>query len=236
MLGTASQVPTRTRNHNGYLLRWDGAGLLLDPGEGTQRQMTLAGVPASAITAIAITHAHGDHCLGLPGVLQRMALDGVRAPVPLIHPQAAAEHVGHLLGAAAHGAELVDQRPVTGDGPVLELAGAVLGAVALDHRVPTVGYRLVEPDGRRMLPAALAARGVVGPDVGRLQREGSLATPGGVVRVEEVSAPRRGQRFAFVMDTRVCDGAQSSRRARTCWCARPRSPPPTRTWRVSTRT
>ena len=66
VLGTASQVPTRTRNHNGYLLRWDAEGILFDPGEGTQRQLILAGVPASAITAICITHAHGDHCLACP--------------------------------------------------------------------------------------------------------------------------------------------------------------------------
>ena len=207
VLGTASQVPTRTRNHTGHLLRWDGAGLLLDPGEGTQRQLTLAGVPASAVSAIAITHAHGDHTLGLPGVLQRMALDGVRGPVPLVFPEAATGAVAHLLGAAAHAAELVEPHPVTGDGPVLALAGAVLEAAALDHRVPAVGYRLVEPDGRRMLPGALAARGIAGPDVGRLQREGSLPTADGGVRLEEVSAPRPGQRFAFVMDTRVCDGA-----------------------------
>ena len=207
VLGTASAVPTRTRNHNGHLLLWDGAGLLLDPGEGTQRQLTLAGVSASSVSAIAITHAHGDHALGLPGLLQRMALDGVTRPVPLLFPAAAEEYVGHLLGAAAHAAVLADPRPVTGDGPVLALAGAVLEAVALDHRVPCCGYRLVEPDGRRMLPAALAARGVAGPDVGRLQREGSLATPGGVVALEDVSAPRRGQRFALVQDTRWCEGA-----------------------------
>ena len=66
-----------TRNHNGYLLRWDGEGLLFDPGEGTQRQMLLAGVRASEINRICVTHFHGDHCLGLPGVLQRIALDRV---------------------------------------------------------------------------------------------------------------------------------------------------------------
>ena len=207
VLGTASAVPTRTRNHNGHLLLWDGAGLLLDPGEGTQRQMTLAGVPASSVSAIAITHAHGDHSLGLPGLLQRMALDGVSRPVPLLFPAAAEDHVGHLLGAAAHAAVLAEPHPVAGDGPVLALAGAVLEAVALDHRVPCCGYRLVEPDGRRMLPEALAARGVAGPDVGRLQREGALATARGVVAFEEVSAPRPGQRFAFVQDTRWCEGA-----------------------------
>ena len=69
VLGTASQAPTRRRNHNGYLLRWDGEGLLFDPGEGTQRQMIFAGVTVSQITRICLTHFHGDHCLGLPGVL-----------------------------------------------------------------------------------------------------------------------------------------------------------------------
>ena len=86
VLGTASQAPTRRRNHNGYLLRWDGEGLLFDPGEGTQRQMIFAGVTASQITRICLTHFHGDHCLGLPGVLQRMSLDRVPHVVDACFP------------------------------------------------------------------------------------------------------------------------------------------------------
>jgi ribonuclease Z len=74
VLGTASQAPTRSRNHNGHLLLWDGEGLLFDPGEGTQRQMLFAGVTASRITRICITHFHGDHCLGLPGVLNATSM------------------------------------------------------------------------------------------------------------------------------------------------------------------
>jgi ribonuclease Z len=59
-----------------------------------------------------------------------------------------------------------------------------------------------------MLPDRLAARGISGPDVGRLQREGRLAAPDGrVVTLEEVSEPRAGQRFAFIMDTRLCEAA-----------------------------
>ena len=87
VLGTSSAVPTRTRNHNGHLLRWDGAGLLLDPGEGTQRQMTFAGVSASQITKIFITHFHGDHCLGLAGVVQRFSLDRVAHEVEIYYPE-----------------------------------------------------------------------------------------------------------------------------------------------------
>src|SRR5215468_10582289 len=73
----------------------------------------------------------------------------------------------------------------------------------LDHTIDCFGYRLVEPDGRRMLPDRLAAAGIAGPDVTRLRQEGSLVVDGRRVSLEEVSQPRRGQRFAFVMDTRL---------------------------------
>lgn len=56
VLGTASQIPTRYRNHNGYFLRWDDQGFLFDPGEGTQRQLTLADISVSSITQICVTH------------------------------------------------------------------------------------------------------------------------------------------------------------------------------------
>ncbi|MEJ5944882.1 ribonuclease Z [Pseudokineococcus basanitobsidens] len=215
VLGTSSAVPTRTRNHSGHLLRWDGAGLLVDPGEGTQRQMLLAGVSASSVDVVALTHEHGDHVLGLPGVLQRRATDGATTPVPLVFPAPAAPLVGHLLGAAAHAGALALPCPVDEDGPVrgpdgepLRVGGAVLHAVALDHRVPACAYRLVEDDGRRMLPGRLAARGLAGPEVGRLRRDGVLTTPSGTVRLEEVSERRPGQVVAVVQDTRWCDGAR----------------------------
>ena len=98
VLGTASQAPTRTRNHNGYLLRWDQEGLLFDPGEGTQRQMLLAGVTASQVTCICVTHFHGDHCLGLPGVLARMALDRVPHVTDLCFPAQSQDSLGTNLG------------------------------------------------------------------------------------------------------------------------------------------
>jgi ribonuclease Z len=205
VLGTASQVPTRTRAHHGAVLRWDDEVVLLDPGEGTQRQLTLAGVPAASITRICLTHLHGDHCLGLPGVLQRMSLDRVERPVHLYFPATGQEYVDRLRRAsAAFDAVDVHQHPVTSAGPVHTWPGLTLHAGALDHRIETYGWRLQEPDGRRMLPEALAARGVTGPDVGRLQREGVLESAGRRIRLEEVSEPRPGQSFAFVMDTRHC--------------------------------
>ncbi|MEU8518196.1 ribonuclease Z [Streptomyces sp. NBC_01216] len=203
VLGTASQVPTRHRNHNGYLLRWDGQGLLFDPGEGTQRQMLRAGVAAHDIDRICVTHFHGDHSLGLAGVIQRINLDQVPHPVGVHYP-ASGQHFFERLRYATAYRETValTEAPVRADGPLAVTDAYTLDACRLSHPVESYGYRLVEPDGRRLLPARLAAHGIHGPDVGRLRREGVLDG----VTLDEVSEVRRGQRFAFVMDTRLCDG------------------------------
>ncbi|MFF5130358.1 ribonuclease Z [Streptomyces syringium] len=204
VLGTASQVPTRHRNHNGYVLLWDGEGLLFDPGEGTQRQMLRAGVAAHDLNRLCVTHFHGDHSLGLAGVIQRINLDRVPHPVTAHYPASGQRFFDRLRYATAYRETVkLSQEPVSGPGGVLAAAPSyTLDARRLSHPVESYGYRLVEPDGRRMLPALLAERGIGGPDVGRLQREGAV----GGVTLDEVSEVRPGQRFAFVMDTRLCDG------------------------------
>ncbi|WP_314172324.1 ribonuclease Z [Streptomyces winkii] len=232
VLGTASQVPTRHRNHNGYVLLWDGHGILFDPGEGTQRQMLRAGVSAHDLTRICVTHFHGDHALGLAGVIQRINLDRVPHAVTAHYPASGERFFERLRYATAY-RETVRLRPEpvagTGElaspgpaGPAVPAVPAVpvgaagpgesaesaepppftLFAHRLSHPVEAYGYRLTEPDSRRMLPERLEARGIRGPDVSRLKASGELRG----VRLEEVSEPRPGQRFAFVMDTRMCDG------------------------------
>ncbi|MFE0702668.1 ribonuclease Z [Streptomyces sp. NPDC058872] len=206
VLGTASQVPTRHRNHNGYLLRWDGRGILFDPGEGTQRQMLRAGVAAHDLDRICVTHFHGDHSLGLAGVIQRINLDQVPHPVTAHYPASGRHFFERLRYATAYRETVrLVESPVTADGPLATTGDFTLEARRLSHPVESYGYRIVEPDGRRILPAKLAEHGIKGPDVGLIQREGSLNG----VTLDEVSEIRRGQRFAFVMDTRLCDGVHA---------------------------
>jgi ribonuclease Z len=207
VLGTGSQVASRERSQNGYFLRWDSDGFLFDPGEGTQRQMLYAGVSAGAITRLCVTHFHGDHCLGVPGVIQRLSLDDVRHPVHAHYPASGQEYFTRLRYAASffERAE-VREEPVEEEGLLSVGPFGQLWARRLEHPVESFGYQIVEPDGRRMLPDRLAQYGVVGPAVSRLQQAGSLEVDGRTVTVEQVSEPRPGQRFAFVMDTRLCEG------------------------------
>ncbi len=207
VLGTASQVPTRERNHNGYLLRWDGEGLLFDPGDGTQRQMLRAGVSATDVTRICLTHFHGDHCLGVPGVVQRISLDRVPHEVSAYYPGSGREYFARLRYACSfHETAPLREVPLDGPGEVARGPLGTLSVARLEHGIEAYGYRLVEPDGVRMLPEALAAQGISGPSVSQLQRDGQLRVDGRTVTLAQVSVRRPGQRFAFVMDTRLCDG------------------------------
>ena len=201
VLGTASQVPTRYRNHNGYVLRWDDEVILFDPGEGTQRQMLMAGLSVSPLTRICVTHFHGDHSLGLAGVIQRISLDRVPHPVSVHFPAGGREFFDRLRYATSFW-DHSDLRPEPVDGELgVDTAAGRLTALPLWHSLETYGYRLDEPDGRRMLPDRLAAHGISGPAVGELQRTGRL----GAVTLDEVSEAKPGQSFAFVMDTGLCD-------------------------------
>ncbi|MBL9101802.1 MAG: ribonuclease Z [Myxococcales bacterium] len=207
-LGTASQVPTRYRNHNGYLLRWDDEGFLFDPGEGTQRQMIYAGVTTAAITRICITHFHGDHCLGLAGISQRISLDRVPHVVHVHYPASGQVFYERLRHASIfHDVARVEGHPISRPGDLHVDPKWTLSTLPLDHGVPAWGYRLQERDGRTMLPERLKAAGVAGPMIKRLIAEGQVSVGDRTVHLDDVSVFKKGQSVAFVMDTRLCDNA-----------------------------
>jgi ribonuclease Z len=207
-LGTASQVPTRERNHNGYFLRWDAEGFLFDPGEGTQRQMIFADVSASQITKIFITHFHGDHCLGLAGVLQRLSLDRVPQTVQIFYPESGEKYLDNLANSSIYyNAANIEKVPVREEGVIFRGRDYVIESYKLEHSAESWGYRIRENDSVTLLPEKLEERGIRGAAVGKLKTQGWLEIGGKTVSVAEVSVEKRGQSFAFVMDTRLCVNA-----------------------------
>jgi len=211
-LGTSSQAPTRERSHNSYLLRWDGAGFLFDPGEGTQRQLTLAGIGANSIHHICITHFHGDHCLGLAGIVQRLSLDRCQHPVHVFYPQSGQVFIERLCSASIYlqQTELILHAVKPEPGGMVDLwhtDAYALKAHPLEHSVPTIGFRLEEAPGLSFVPEKLQLAGVQGPMVGELRRCGRIQAGDRMVRLQDVTLPRRGNVCAFVMDTRPCLGA-----------------------------
>jgi ribonuclease Z len=207
-LGTASQVPTRHRNHNGYFVQWDGFGFLFDPGEGTQRQMTHYGLSVSGIHHVCITHFHGDHCLGLPGVLQRASLDNLSHPLQVHYPASGEAFFGRLRHASIYVERAqIQASPIKGPGILVETPEWRLRTEPLDHTAPSWGYRIEEKAGWWLDPEKLVAAGLRGPLVGQLQREGVVKHEGKTYHIHELGVERKGQSCAVVMDTRRCPGA-----------------------------
>jgi ribonuclease Z len=205
-LGTSCQVPTRQRNHVATWVRLGDIAVLADCGEGTQRQMLHAGVRSSQLDALLLTHEHGDHTYGVPGVLNRRRVDDLEGSLPVAAPQEALARLSLLVGFATGGTDpLHSWVPAPSSGPVeiMKLGPWSVRSAPLRHRVPTVGYQFIEDDGRRVLPELASQHGISGPEIGRLQRGETVRG----VALEDLSVPRPGQRIAVVMDTGLCEGA-----------------------------
>ncbi|MCB1213238.1 MAG: ribonuclease Z [Chlamydiia bacterium] len=208
ILGCSSQQPTRRYNHGAYLLRWNGCGFLIDPGEGTQRQFIYADIAPTAVTHIFVSHFHGDHCLGLGSMLMRLNLDQVKHPIHCYYPASGKRYFDRLrFGTIYHNRIEVIEHPVKEEGIVECRDGFTIEAYFLEHRVDNLGWRITEDSERKFDRKQLEASGVRGPLVGELQTKGKLLIDGKTVSIDDVSYVRQGDIFASVLDTRPCAGA-----------------------------
>ena len=209
MLGTSSAAPTRERNHVSAVLRWGHHKFAFDPGEGTQRQLLLADLSSYKLTHVCITHFHGDHCLGLSGIVQRRALQHPPTPLVIYYPSWGQAYIDRLLTGTEIDFDLqVELVPVEPGDRIAVDPELELWCEELEHSVPTVGWRLQAAPRRHLLPERLAALGISGADIGRLRDEGSIEVAGRRVTFEEMSEVRPDASFAWVLDTRPCPGAE----------------------------
>ena len=205
-LGTAGSMPTVQRAPASLLIRRGGDRILIDCGEGSQRQL-LRSVGLPDIEHIFLTHFHADHFLGLPGMLKTFGLRGRIAPLTVYGPRGLTGLMSDLrriygkLGYELRIRELAPSEPV-------EMAGFRIGAFAVSHRVEALGYALVEEERPgRFDPARARELGVAeGPLFGQLQRGSSVEASGQVIRPEQVMGePRPGRKLVFTGDTEPCE-------------------------------
>ena len=213
LLGTAATMPLPDRALTAATAECGGQGLLFDCGEGTQAAARRAGVNLMRADAICLTHYHGDHIFGLPGLLQTLGAQGRTRPLALLGPEGLAavwRAVYALTGPLPY-----EVRPrVCRAGEALALrelsdgwpAGATLLPVATRHRVRSLGYRLDLPRAGRFDPEK--ARALAVPvQAWKLLQQGQpvQAADGTMVQPEQVlGAARKGLRFVFSGDTAPC--------------------------------
>ncbi|MBD3304715.1 ribonuclease Z [Candidatus Woesearchaeota archaeon] len=203
ILGTSATVPTKNRNHPGYLLTYKSEGLLFDCGEGIQRQMKQAGISFSKITRIFLTHWHGDHMLGLPGLLQSMAMHQYTKQLKIYGPPGSKQKFKKLLEAFESSYPIEATIHEVKEGKFLDTKDFYMEAYPLSHRTKCYGYRFVEKDKRKIKKSALKKFGIPeGPLVGKLQEGKTITHKGKKIKPEQVSTIVKGRIFSFISDTR----------------------------------
>ena len=213
-LGTSAAQPTAGRSLTSVAVRRAGELLLFDCGEGTQRQMIRYG-SGFDVAAIFFTHFHADHYLGAIGFLRTLSMLGREAPLPLYGPRPARRLLQTMLFTGTDPLAFPVEIHEIGPGDVVRRAGAEVRAYAAEHRIPSLGYALVE-DARpgRFHPDRATALGVpAGPLFGALQRGKAVESGGRTVRPEEVvDPPRRGRVVVLTGDTRPAEGTVQAAR------------------------
>lgn len=209
-LGTSAAMPTRYRGLPGLVLKYRGSLLLFDCGEGTQHRLVEAGLSPLKIKAVFITHLHGDHVFGLPGLIQSMAMNNRRESLYVYGPKG----IAHLLEAVFEAARFAPPFNVY----VVEVRGGerfrVLDRVWVSvfpvrHTVEAYGYAVYEEPRPGKVDVEKARRlGIEpGPLLGLLQRGIPVSVGGRLVRPEEVvGKPRPGFRLVYTGDTAPIDG------------------------------
>lgn len=158
ILGSNSAIPAFGRNPSAQYIQHFGESYLVDCGEGTQIRMSAFKVKRSRLKAIFISHLHGDHVFGLPGLLTTLSLSGFEEPIQLIGPMGISEFILHNLKFSESQLRFsLNILEVSHTVPqiVYESERLKVSSFPLTHRVPTVGYRFSEKIKRPRLRADL---------------------------------------------------------------------------------
>jgi ribonuclease Z len=205
-LGTGGSVPSARRATACVLIRAGGRRILIDAGEGAQRQMILS-TGLVHVDEIYLTHFHADHYLGLPGLLKTYDLLEREQPLRVVGPAGLGglfDALRRIFGRLRYEVELVELDP----GEAIGHDGFEMRSFAVEHRMKALGYAFVEPPrpGRFDVEAARGLGITDERDFGRLQRGETIPVNGSDVTPDQVMGdPRAGRKLVVTGDTSPCE-------------------------------
>ena len=205
ILGTSSMVPTKERNPSSVFLSYKDDGILFDCGEGTQRQMNLAGISRHKVKKILISHWHGDHIAGLIGLLQTIAKKEEMPKLDLYGPKGTKTYMNNLLKSCYFDTRVdlkiheLSPRKVE---KFYENEDYELYCVPLDHSIPCIGFSFVEKDRRNIEVSFLKKNKIKeGPHLEKLKGGKDILYEGKKINAKEATYLVPGKKIAYVMDT-----------------------------------
>ncbi|MCQ2085981.1 MAG: ribonuclease Z [archaeon] len=202
-VGTGASVPSKTRAPPCIAIRQSNHITMFDCGEGSQRQMLGSQFSIMKIENIFITHLHGDHILGVPGLIQTMNLLGRVNPISIYGPIGTKASMAHLLDACNEELGFKINVIETKPGNKLDIDYALISTVKTEHSVPSMGYVYREPDARGLfnVKTALNLGLKPGPDFAKIEIG---KTVNGVHPSQIIGPSRKGCSIMYTGDTKMC--------------------------------
>lgn len=206
-LGTSSAVHSKDRNHPSIAIKAFGEIFLFDCGEATQRQLINSNASPMKISKIFLTHYHGDHILGLPGLLQSMSLNGREAPLTVYGPKGLDKIKNAIYSLGYCAIEYPVEFIEIDTGTIIDTDEYFIQAQKVKHNVPCLAYSIEEKKKPRFLREKAIELGVpVGPAFGRLHNGEEVEIDGKIIKPEQVLGPaRKGIKITYSGDTRPCE-------------------------------
>jgi len=205
-LGTSSALPTPKRNHPSIALKAFGEVMLFDCGEGTQRQMARIKLSPMKVDHIYLTHLHGDHFLGLPGLIQSMAFRGRKEPLHIYGPEGTIRTVEAIKDLGYYGLSFPIHAYEVRGGVILETDSYIIECCPVHHSVLSLAYSVEEKRSPKFLREKAIALGLKpGPDFGKLQNAIPVELNGEIIQPEQVlGEKRKGRKIVYSGDTIPC--------------------------------
>jgi len=200
-LGTSDSIPSKSRNHTSILLSYKNENILVDCGEGTQRQFKIAKITPTKLTKILITHWHGDHILGIPGLLQTLAMLNYNKTLNIYIPKGTRHFMESIMrmfvfvGKIKYNIQEVE-------GKFIENSSFYLEAFPLKHTTRCNGYSFIEKDKLRINKEKLSRLKLPpSPLIKKLAQGQDIIFNNKKISSKSITYKQKGRKISFILDT-----------------------------------
>ncbi len=206
-LGTGNAIPTKKRNHTAILASFANENILIDCGEGTQRQFRMLNLSPTKLTRIFITHWHGDHILGLPGLFQTLALSNYQRTLKVYGPKGTKRYI-QLIQELIIDFHINLEVHEIESGIIIDERDFKIEAANMQHGKPTLAYSLILKDKIRLNKSKLRKLKLPNsPILRELQRGKDITLNGKRIRAKDITFKEKGKKITFILDTAINNNA-----------------------------
>lgn len=201
-LGTGQAIPTSKRNHTAILLSYKDENILVDCGEGTQRQFRKLKINPCKLTRILITHWHGDHVLGLPGLLQTLALNNYSRILNIYVPKGTRQYMDLIFKLFVFQGK-IKYKIEEVEGSFFENSDFILEAKSMQHNTPCLAYSFTEKEKIRIKKDKLEKLKIKGKIISELQKGNDIIFNGKKIKAKDLTYKQEARKITIILDTAV---------------------------------